>query len=298
MLRRWLWACAFVATVLVAALSHDAVVWAQGYGGVGFPSAAGRAMGQLAAAFCSITGCTMTGQIVFSGVTTDISTASGEFLTIAPAGAGGIGLQTTTGDVDIDTTTGNVTVDCTTASGEGCIKINHADTNGNGIWMENATGNNVVRLKAASASAGSWYDVISSANVRSLLVGAFNASFAGTDFANRAAIYSADKVIVVSRDDDVAAGALLMTVEDNSTLGGSTAVRQFSVDGNGAVKFRVMTSTNGATCNSANEGLLYYRVIDASNKSGFCMCARTASGAYGWKMGMTFGSSALTDGDC
>lgn len=294
MLRRWLLACAFVATVLVAALSHDAVVWAQGYGGVGFPSAAGRAMGQLAAAFCSITGCTMTGQIVFSGVTTDISTASGESLTIAPAGAGGIGLQTTTGDVDIDTTTGNVTLDCTTANGEGCLRITHAETNGNGIWIEGSAGNNI-RMRSSGATGGSALVFVKHTNTYGGIIGYANTG-ASADFANKLYAYTDGVEFRQTEVSDVAAGTLLFSIND--TCSGAGCVRQFGVDGNGAAKFRVMTSTHGVTCNSANEGLLYYRVIDASNKSGFCMCARTASGAYGWKMGMTFGSSALTDGDC
>jgi hypothetical protein len=178
------------------------------------------------------------------------------------------------------------------------LRINHLDTNGNGLWMEAATGNNVVRLRAATATAGSWVDFISNASVRAALFGYFNASFAGTDYQDKAVVYTDGKLFAVSRDDDVAAGSPTMAVEDNCTIGGATCVRQFSVDGNGAVKFRAMTSAHGATCNSSNEGLQYYRVIDASNKSGMCMCARTASGTYGWKMADTFGSTPLADGDC
>ncbi len=77
-----------LAAAVFVVLFSEGMLLAQGYGGVGFPGGGGKGMGSLAAAFCSLTGCTMTGQVVFSGVSTDISTASGETLTLSPAGTG------------------------------------------------------------------------------------------------------------------------------------------------------------------------------------------------------------------
>lgn len=42
----------------------------------------------VSALYCALTGCTMTGQQVFSGVTTDITTGTNEDLTLAPNGTG------------------------------------------------------------------------------------------------------------------------------------------------------------------------------------------------------------------
>lgn len=78
----------------------------------------------------------------------------------------------------------------------------------------------------------------------------------------------------------------------------NTSTTVASVDGVGAIRIAANTAAHGTTCNSGSEGTFYYRTIAASNKSGMCMCAQTSSGVYAWKAALTFGSSALTDGDC
>ncbi len=78
--------------VLAAAVSvvlfSEGLLLAQGYGGVGFPGGGGKGMGSLAAAFCSLTGCTMTGQIVSSGVSVDWTSGTDEDLVFTPNGTG------------------------------------------------------------------------------------------------------------------------------------------------------------------------------------------------------------------
>lgn len=108
---------------------------------------------------------------------------------------------------------------------------------------------------------------------------------------------SASAPAVIYNSNNTAAGVSVLEVGDNNSS--ATAITKlFTVDGVGALRIPANTSAHGTTCNSSSEGTFYYRTIAASNKSGVCMCAQTSSGVYAWKAAITFGSSALTDGDC
>lgn len=260
-----------------------------------------------------LTGGTMTGQVVFSGVSTDISTGTNEDLQLAPAGTGQVDITTpiknstgTTLDIREAITNGG-TDTCNGVAGtnsEFCIMPQDAK----GMMLTTATGQVFQRIWAKSggsaflqlvpAGTGNAGRIDFYTSAAAALAGSigYNGSTAvDGDVADKLSIYSYSKKIMLARSDNAAAGTDAVEFTDNAA--GTMAVL-FAVDGNGAVRFRDMTSAHGATCNAGNEGLLYYRSISASNKSGFCVCAETSSGVYGWKMGMTFGSSALTDGDC
>ena len=203
-------------------------------------------------------GGTMTGQVVFSGVSTDVSTGSGEDFTVAPAGAGKMIVSS-----PVEISASNITPE---------LKIR--DTNAAGF-------SSVIMYNSADATLSHF--------------GGGN-SGAGAPWANNTFVIGygttpAGKVLL-SAVGNHAAG------EDAIRFYKNTTTQVGAVDGNGAYRFPDKTSAHGATCNSGNEGLIYYRSISGSNKSGFCVCAETSSGVYAWKMGMTFGSSALTDGDC
>lgn len=79
-----------LAAAVFVVLFSEGLLLAQGYGGVGFPGGGGRGLGAIATAFCSVTGCTMTGAIVcddgLGGPSTCISTGTSNDLTLAPAG--------------------------------------------------------------------------------------------------------------------------------------------------------------------------------------------------------------------
>lgn len=259
------------------------------------------------------TGGIYTGQVVFSGVSTDITTGINENLTLSPNGTGQVDITTpiqnsASSALDIrEAITNGGTSACnsiTGTEGEVCI----VPATGEGLTLTVGSGSPYMRIWAKSNGDAFFQMVPNGAGYAGIVnyytsaaaafagaFGYYGSGFSDVDYADKMVWSANSKSQVIARKDNVSAGAPVASFVDDAD---NTGVTQFSVDGNGAAKFRVMTSTNGATCNSANEGLLYYRVIDASNKSGFCMCARTASGAYGWKMGMTFGSSALTDGDC
>lgn len=204
------------------------------------------------------TGGTMTGQLVFSGVSTDISTATNEDLTIAPAGSGKLVVSSAA-----EFSSSNITPE---------VKIR--DTN--------AAGFSSVLMYDSGDAALSHFGGGNSGS---------GAPWANNTFVIGYGTTPAGKVLL-SAVPNHAAGEDAIRFYDNTTT------QIGAVDGNGAYRFPDKTSAHGATCNSSNEGLIYYRSISASNKSGFCVCAETSSGVYGWKMGMTFGSSALTDGDC
>ena len=165
------------------------------------------------------TGGTMTGQQVFSGVSTDISTGSGESFTVAPSGAGGIDLQVSTGDINVDTTTGNMTLDCTTANAEGCLRITHAETNGNGIWLESTSGNNTIRMRTPTNTASVALDFISSTSARSAQFAYTNASSTNTDYANKVFVYTNSVEFRINEVNNIAAGTDLFSVNDTAADG-------------------------------------------------------------------------------
>ena len=99
---------------------------------------------------------------------------------------------------------------------------------------------------------------------------------------------------VISTNTDYAAGTAVLEINDGS----AGANNLFKFLGSGAVKWNPNTSAAGITCNSANEGTEYVRVIAASNKSGKCLCTQTSSGVYAWTVSYTGGGTALVAGDC
>lgn len=87
----------FRTLMIVAACALTGValpVLAGGFGD-GFGGGGGSSVAYLATQFCALTGCSMTGQQVFSGVTTDISTGTNQDLTITPNGSGQVFITNT-----------------------------------------------------------------------------------------------------------------------------------------------------------------------------------------------------------
>ncbi len=74
------------AALIVGSLAYGAGAIAGTYGGT-FGNGGGGG-GVSGALYCALTGCTMTGQEVFSAVSSDISTGTNEDLTLAPNGSG------------------------------------------------------------------------------------------------------------------------------------------------------------------------------------------------------------------
>lgn len=118
------------------------------------------------------------------------------------------------------------------------------------------------------------------------------------DTGNRVVLQGISKLISSVRTEDVPAASCLHDFIDNTAAGTNTGVRQFCVDGNGALRYRVMTAAHGATCSAANAGLSYYREITGSNKSGMCMCQFITGSTYSWKVTQTASGTPLVDGDC
>lgn len=209
-----------------------------------------------------------TGQMVFDGVTTDQSTGTNQDWTVGPNG------------------TGNVVA----------ITENTTMTQDNAITtLVNSSSNQILATQGGATTAYADFRLRNSSGTTTGQWIYFGSTYSDTELQNKTLILSSSVMNGFARGDDVAAGTCMSEFRDNTS---GTGVQQFCIDGNGAARFRDLTSAHGATCNSSNEGLLYYRSISASNKSGFCACAETSSGTYAWKAALTFGSSALTDGDC
>ncbi len=109
--------------------------------------------------YCKLVGCTMTGSITFSGVATDLTTASGEALTLAPAGAGGIVLTTGSNTVVVNDSAGgpDLTVTTSTASTRTTVCSNLAcmGSSGNDYWHVGISTN-----RASTAQAGAFADSV------------------------------------------------------------------------------------------------------------------------------------------
>lgn len=187
------------------------------------------------------TGGTMTGQQVFSGVATDISTGTNEPLTLAPNGTGNVlvpdsdiivsGAASQLIEVDVDS--GSATV------------ATHSDA---------ATG---------SASFWSWN------SAKSLVVsniGYFGASYSETDYADKTLWYSLGKTIEINQYNDIAAGTAVVRFTDNAA---GTAALLMSIDGAGRVapllygsQSNCADSAGDAACSAAPVGRV---VVDAAD---------------------------------
>lgn len=86
-------AAAFIASVLLSAVLLPAVLLSATPPSNPLPGPAGVSYGTIGTYFCALTGCTMTGQTVYSGVTTDITTGTNEDLTLVANGTGAVDLQ-------------------------------------------------------------------------------------------------------------------------------------------------------------------------------------------------------------
>jgi hypothetical protein len=94
-----------LALMLALAFAHAQAVPGQTFGTT-FPG--GISLTYLATQFCARTGCTLTGQQVFDGVSVDISTGTNQTLTVQPNGSGAVVLNATGGTEVTTPSTGAV----------------------------------------------------------------------------------------------------------------------------------------------------------------------------------------------
>lgn len=204
--------------VLVLMLAVPAAVLAGG-GALPGPSGGGGGL--------PLTGGTMTGQVVFSAVTTDISTGTNESLTLAPNGTGNMLVPNS--DIIVSGTAGQM-VEVDVDTGGATIQL-HTDDAANG------------------ASFMSWN------TAKSLVVsniGYFAASYPENDYQDKTIWYSYGKTMELSQYLDVAAGTIAFRFTDNAT--GSAALL-VSIDGAGNLFLNTAaTRTKGTITLSAGTG--------------------------------------------
>lgn len=287
--RKWLGLTFGVVLGTLAAVSVPAI--AASWGG-SMASGGGFSLAYLATQFLPLTGGTMTGQQVFSGVTTDISTGTNQDLTITPNGTGVVDVTTTlraSGVLDARSTISNTSaaVCFTGASSVPCVDDIFA--------VNNTAGNSDVYVRASSTARVAGIGMYDSSNTGVGSYRYWGSTSGDADTQDRFVALSAGKQHITASTTDIATGTPVWSVMDNTS---GTGVVLMSVYGSGVTKWNPNTAAAGITCNAAGEGLEYVRVIAASNKSGKCLCTQTSSGVYAWTISYTGGGTALVAGDC
>ena len=211
------------------------------------------------------TGGTMTGQVVFSGVTTDISTGTNEDMTIAPAGTGAVVVASTGGSSTSETFFTWHVSDATTT--KYFLRVYNGTTaNGDLIPVIVGATNATIAAAAGVATIGLVND--------------------GTDIATN------DAIIQVSAYETTDGFTGTWSVPENRALfgvkgGGST---KLNVGVNGELR-QVGYSTTLGTCTSANVAEQKFYSKTAANKISHCVCVMTAAATYAWE-------TTHASGDC
>lgn len=295
-MRKRHWLSLFAGMVLGALALATSPVFAGGFGD-GFGGGAGAGLAYLATQFCALTGCSMTGQQVFSGVTTDISTGTNQDLTITPNGTGktvlgGTGL-TVNGTAEFQSSISNTTgATCFTGvTGTICV----ADPEGLTI-APTTVASAVLNIRNNNTSGSAAIETWDQSSARMGAFGSFGSALAA-GYASKTGFFTRTTFSTLAgATTDFSASSPVFEVRDGAAA--SFADLNFAVYGSGVVKWRPNTAAAGITCNSSNEGMEYVRVIAASNKSGKCLCTQTSSGVYAWTISYTGGGTALVAGDC
>jgi len=243
--------------VLVLMLAVPAAVLA---GGGALPGPSGGGGSGL-----PLTGGTMTGQVVFNGVATDISTGTDENLTVAPSGTGYLEIAKTAGSVTTDIFSIMTVSDVTTTK-----------------WF--------LRMYNSTSANGTLAPTISGAT------NSTTATHGGVAIVgvvpDSADVATSDGVVIVDAYESTDGMTGTLSIPESRPL--------FSVRGGGSVKLNVGVngelrqvgySTTLGTCTSSNVAEQKFYSKTAANKISHCVCVMTAAATYAWE-------TTHASGDC
>jgi hypothetical protein len=249
----------------------------------------GSSVTALAASFCRLTGCTLSGQFVISGVDPSASTCAtaAEYNNLASGAAAGdyavceayngtevfsvkrdgttavTGTFAVTGNTDLQANVSNSSsATCFTGiTGEVCSTDNVSITTG---------GTSYFRAKVGTTSTQGGLAMYDSANTN---VGTYTyyGSASDADVADKITVVGVTKIVQLTRTDDVAAGTTAFEMRDNTS---GTGVSLVAVDGAGNIKLDSgATRSRGSITLSAGSGT-------ATVTSGaLCVCSDSTANA-------------------
>lgn len=252
-----------------------------------FGTAAGQAIGALNALYCQLAGCTMVGSVTFSGVTTDITTAGSETLTIDPGSTGAIAI---TGDTTI---TGAAVITSTTdqqgvlSNSTGVLAV--SDTVN--VTAPAISGAETIMKFAVSDDSASYWELVNGTGDNSKFVGTFKSTQASSASDNDSPMNF--YAWTVAANDTTNSPMFTLDVRRSDTAAAITARSAFAVynlannlftvNYDGQLFLKSDTGALGSTaCDAAGEeGRMVYRGL-STTVSCLCICAQSGASTWGW----------------